>query len=33
MPANLATGNWRVVVYTQQKKDLKITGASVYTPR
>jgi hypothetical protein len=33
MPANLATGNWRLVVYTQQEKDLKITGAAVYTPR
>jgi hypothetical protein len=33
IPANLAAGNWRLVVYTQQEKDLKITGAAVYTPR
>lgn len=30
VPAELLPGNWQLVVYSQQKKDLKITGASVY---
>ena len=24
--------NWQLIIYTQQKDDLKITGAAVYDP-
>jgi hypothetical protein len=32
VPANLARDNWQLIVYTQQKNNLKITGASIYYP-
>lgn len=32
LPANLAKDNWQLIVYAQQKNDLKITGAVVYKP-
>jgi len=31
-PANLANDNWQLIVFAQQKNDLKITGALVYHP-
>jgi hypothetical protein len=31
VPANLTSGNWKLVVFTQQN-DLKITGAALYDP-
>lgn len=31
-PADLQNDNWQLVVYTQQKSDLKITGAIKYIP-
>jgi hypothetical protein len=32
LPANLAKDNWQLIVYAQQKNDLKITGAVLYQP-
>ncbi|MBI5858043.1 MAG: DUF1223 domain-containing protein [Sphingobacteriales bacterium] len=32
VPKNLATGNWQLVVFSQQQNDLKITGAVKYQP-
>lgn len=32
VPANLANENWELIVYTQQKNNYKITGASIYKP-
>lgn len=32
-PAHLANDNWQLVVYTQQKNDLKINGAGLYDPK
>jgi hypothetical protein len=32
LPGNLANVNWQLVIYTQQKKDLKISGAVIYQP-
>ncbi|MGQ0739409.1 MAG: DUF1223 domain-containing protein [Bacteroidota bacterium] len=31
-PADLADNNWQLVIYVQQKSNLKITGAAVYQP-
>lgn len=31
LPADI--GNWQIVVYTQQKSDLKITGAVLFNPK
>ncbi len=31
-PANLGNDNWQLVIYTQQKNDLKIRGAVAYNP-
>ncbi len=33
LPANLSDDNWQLVIYTQQKNDLKITGAVLYNPK
>jgi hypothetical protein len=32
MPVKLAQDGWRLIVYAQQKSDLKITGAVLYNP-
>jgi hypothetical protein len=32
VPAALANVAWQLVLYTQQKRDLKITAAAVYNP-
>ncbi len=32
MPSNVNSNNWQLVIYTQQKNDLKITGAVTYQP-
>ncbi len=32
LPENLSKDNWRIVIYAQNKTDLKITGAMMYTP-
>jgi hypothetical protein len=32
-PANIAKDNWQIVIFAQQKNDLKITGAEVYDPK
>lgn len=32
-PRGLDPHNWELIVYAQDKKDLKITGASVFTPQ
>jgi hypothetical protein len=33
LPENLTNDNWQLVVYTQQKNDLKITGAVLCNPK
>lgn len=32
VPGDVANDNWKLIVYTQQKEDLKITGVAVYNP-
>jgi hypothetical protein len=32
IPADIANDNWKLIVYTQQKDSLKITGAAIYNP-
>lgn len=32
VPGDIANDNWELIVYTQQKDNLKITGAAVYNP-
>jgi hypothetical protein len=32
VPGDIANDNWKLIVYTQQKDSLKITGAAVYNP-
>ena len=32
IPPGIAKDNWQLVIYTQQKKDLKISGAILYNP-
>ena len=32
IPEKLNKDDWQLVVYTQQKNDLKITGATLYKP-
>ena len=32
LPENILQDNWQLVIYAQQKSDLKITGAVLYTP-
>ena len=32
IPNDLANNNWRLILYTQQKGDLKITGAAIFQP-
>ena len=32
VPASIAGDNWQLIVYAQQRDDLKITGAVVYNP-
>ena len=31
LPENISKTNWQLIIYSQQKKDLKITGAVLYT--
>ena len=31
IPGDIASDNWQLIVYTQQRNDLTITGAAVYT--
>lgn len=33
IPANIASDNWQLIVYTQQNNDLGVTGAAVYTDK
>ena len=33
IPEKLMKDDWQLVVYTQQKNDLKVTGAVLYTPK
>ena len=32
VPVNILHDNWQLIIYTQQKNDLKVTGAVLYTP-
>lgn len=32
LPANLTNDDWQLVIYTQQRNDLKVTGAIAYNP-
>jgi hypothetical protein len=32
IPTNISKDNWQLIIYAQQKNDLKITGALVYHP-
>jgi hypothetical protein len=32
LPKNITADNWQMIIFTQQKNDLKITGAVVYNP-
>jgi hypothetical protein len=32
VPGEIANDNWKLIVYTQQKDNLKITGAAIYDP-
>ena len=33
LPTSIINDNWQLVIFTQQKNDLKITGAVVYQPK
>ena len=33
IPLGIANDNWQLIIYTQQKNNLKITGAAVYKPQ